>query len=189
VEEGAGYQSLLDGGAKLDWIIARTGKTRRHIEARLRLGKLAEPVQAHIKAKRMPLGAVDWLLQLPAEQQVEVANKMVGRKEKDIERVVKMLLKPAQSQVEQTPIDKAHQEIPKAKKQDDKETIAEAKTLAAHLLQCLRGDSKLLARCADALAKTDYNLAEEAFTRANEFERAIKRNFHVNGKPSSSHAG
>lgn len=93
IAEARYYQALQARGLDEAAIARETGKKRHHVKARLRLLDLPDPVQAHIEAGRIPLGAEKHLRWLSPDLQIEVADKMAGRRLKDIERVVTLVEK------------------------------------------------------------------------------------------------
>ena len=171
IDEAHEFEGLLEV-MPFKEVIRRTGKRKAYIADRLILLKLAEPAQAAIKRGTIPLGATKRLHALPAAAQIQIVEQMAGRKTKDIERVIELA---------QTRNGKGNQvkSAEKPAKRDLRQELEELKQITAGLVHQLRYDAKLLARCADALATSDYSLAENAFERANGIEKSIKGKFHA----------
>lgn len=169
IAEAKFYQALQDRGLGVPQIARKTGKTTTHIYGCLALLDLAEPVQTLIDTGAVNKGAGKVLADLPADQQVEVANKMRGRKTNEIARVVAIVKnrtngKPASN-------GSAAQEE-RLRKQDELTTLK--KLLARSILQ-IRHDGELFDRCADALSICEPDLAGEIFDRARQIERSMTR--------------
>ncbi len=164
IAEAKYYRELERRGLTVAKISQATGKVRSHINSRLSLLVMAEPVQNLIDAGALPMTAAQHLAELPPGQQVEVANKMAGRSTRDIARVVAIVKAKAGSEP-----DRSNGRGHKA------DALADLKALSSRLILQLQDDGKLLDRCADALSACDPDLAGEVFERARLIERTMSR--------------
>lgn len=202
LEKAVGFQSLLDDGLTLAQVIERTGEQRVSIKRYLALLKLPEPVQAHFDKKHIPLDALKELGELPPGVQIEVADKMAGRKSQDIKVLVRMVQKrlanspdvakgdyrtkaaPAAETEERDvslDLDDAEAEAgaaaPAPRPVSIREQLAEAKQIITKLTMQLYLDGRLLEQCAEELSvcTPDSRLALMAKARAQQVDRAIKQ--------------
>lgn len=203
LEKAEGFQSLLDDGLTLAEVVERTGERVSSIKPYLALLKLPGPVQAHFDKKRIPLDALKELGKLPPEVQIEVADKMVGRKSHDIKVLARMVQKKLANFPDVARGDHGTSTGPAAKMEEGevsldlgdveaeagaaaaaqtrpasiKEQLAQARDIITKLTMQLHLDGRLLAQCAEELGACapDSRLALMAKARAQQIERAIKQ--------------
>ena len=183
LEKAHGYQSLLDAGLTPAQVVEKTGVTWTQVKNHLALLALPEVVQERFDRKALPMSALKDLAQLPADQQVEVAEKMTGRKARDIRTVVKMVKRnrpangPGETQDFASPPSLSPQE---EKPASLREQLAEARNLIARLVGQLHLDGRLLGQCAGALTECDPDsrLARMALARSEQIDRAIRQRAH-----------
>jgi ParB-like chromosome segregation protein Spo0J len=196
LEKAEGFQSLLDGGLTLAEVVERTGEKASSIKRYLALLSLPEPVQEHFDKRRIPLDVLKELGQLPAEVQIQVAEKMAGRKSSEIKALVKMVQKRLSNSPRATPgnglstlpasetegvslgLDSTEVEANaiETRPASIREQLAGAKEIISKLTMQLHLDSRLLRTCAEELiaCTPDSRVALMANARAEQIERSIK---------------
>lgn len=171
VEKAEGFRALLDDGLSAPEVVERIGERWDSIKKYLLLLEMPETVRERFDSKALPLGVVKELSELPAAVQVEVAEKMAGRKTREIEAVIKRVkgrLGDGQGPEAGGP----EEEKPKSLR----EQVATAKELIARLTMQIHLDGKLLRECGEALSECnpESRLALMAKARSQQIERAIK---------------
>jgi ParB family chromosome partitioning protein len=172
IKEAKYYQNLLQRGLPLDRLIGRLNLSRSRVTGRLRLLELHPAVQQLIDTRSFPVSAAKHIRDLPPETQAGLARKMAGRPIRDIARVAGLVKKepgPAAGKIK-TP-------APSYKTQ-----VAELKDLLAKMAAQLLLTGRLLARCAQALAGSEPDLATRAGLRARLIEQAVQK--HIAAKKS-----
>lgn len=165
LEKAHGYQSLLEAGLTPAQVVEKTGVTWSQVKNHLALLALPEPVRERFDKKVLPMSALRDLARLPAGQQVEVAEKMAGRKATEIRAVVKRVSRGRP------------EPDPDPQPANVREQLAEARGLIARLVGQLHLDGRLLAQCAAAIAECDPDsrLARMALARSEQIDRAIRQ--------------
>lgn len=167
IEEGRFYKLLLKG-LTLKEVIRKLGKPRSRIVKLVALLELPPQVQAHLDKKRIPVAAAKHLKKLPADLQADVAEKMVGRTEGYIKKIVDRVLANQNGTANTAKVEAASS-------RPEAETVTR---LVAILLGMIELNGDLLAHCADAISAFDADLAEEAFDAAainSEIINKVKR--------------
>ncbi len=190
ITEAKYYHSLLERGLSLEEIIRHLGRGRSRVTARLELLELDPQVQQLIHTKSFPLTAVKHLYNLPATAQVEVAQKMTGRRVRDIAQVVKLVKKELATTATDSPIsakvNQANTTVTSATP-SCKTQVLELREILAKLAAYIQVDGQLLGECALALEDIDPDLALLAGARAHKIEEAILMRFGTEkGRRSSN---
>lgn len=188
LEKAQGFQSLLDAGLQPAEVVEKTGESWSQIGRYLKLLTLPESVRVLFDNKALPMGVLKELSELPAEVIVEVAEKMVGRKSREIKAVVKRVkgrLPPRPSpQPWPPPAEREGEsfsgEEPQQKPKRVREQLAEAKDLISKLTMQIHLDGRLLARCAEVMQECapDSRVTLMAWARAQQIEKSIKGRQH-----------
>lgn len=183
ITEATYYKSLLERGLALEQIIQQLGRTYGLVTGRLELLKLAPQVQHLIHTKSFPLTAAKHLYDLPADIQVEVAQKMMGRRTRDIGQVVKLVQKElAAPALAPTAVGKTVDQAKRTVTADTpsyKTQTQELKTILARLAVYIQVTGQLLAECALTLEDVDPELSLLAGVRAQVIEEAIMERFSL----------
>lgn len=81
LEEGRAYAQMRRAGLSLTQVALRCGTNSNRVMNRLKLLNLPEPIQALVANGRLPIAdrSTDAILGLPAEYQVELAQKLAAR--------------------------------------------------------------------------------------------------------------
>lgn len=131
IDEAAGYKQLMDRfGHRQEDIAGALGKSRSHIANLLRLLTLPDTIQEHVVSGKLSAGHARALV--GHVDALELAQKVMkdGLSVRDTEKLVKMGLKPKQSQKVRRPIEK------------DADTVQIEKDLQAHLRMGVQIDHK-----------------------------------------------
>lgn len=158
IAEARYYQALRHRGLDNKAIARRTGQRMYRVQRMLRLLDLPIPIQEKVEAGQLQVNAAEQLKELPAAQQVEIANKMQGRTAKDIALTARLV---------QRANGKGHNgSLPKPVQPGKKDKLEVLGSLVVQLLAQFKADAVLLQQCADALVYVEPDLSAQAFSRA-----------------------
>lgn len=179
LEKAKGFQSLLDDGLTLTDVIERTGESRNTINRYLTILTLAEPVRLYFDTRQLPLDALKHIAGLPDSVQIELAEKMAGRKRAEIKAVVKVVEKKLSAQptpAEAVPAVEA-EPTPSAAPKSVRDQLTDAKKLISTLTMQLTLDARLLEQCADAMkaCEADTKVRVMAVRRAKQIKMTFRR--------------